>query len=585
MSDRQDPWAPGGDWPSSPPPPPPPAPPVELDGPIATDTTEVRSGGVGARIVAIGVGASLLLGGGAFAATQMGGTGGGESAQAAVEELFDALGDEDLLGMLAALDPGERDTLRQPTEQLFEELERMEVVDDFDLDGVPGIDLEFDGLTFRTEEILPGLERVYLTGGTASFAVDGAELPVGDFLADTFDRFGVDHASFREEEADEPVGSDETFLVARETDDGWRVSLGYTAAEAARIASGRPVPATGMAPIGSESPAAAVEGFLRAATELDVRGLVGRLSPDEARALHHYWPVLVDEADLPTSDDLDADVTLTDLELDADEDGDRAVVSIRSIGLDVVADDFVGGGTYADGCVSLRGDALDEVREGLETDFDHQLAGDSICLDDLEEIFEDAMAELEGSGIDGFSGAFPGFGDDVPTFGITTTRVDGEWYIAPIRTGADLGISALRLIDREDLEAAVDAVEDFFGEGFFSGGSVGGGFVPPGLEDLDDLDSLDDLDDLGSSSETFEEVGEPIDPGAPTTEARTSALVEELIFMFSGDEQVTACVLVELDATAQPGQLEELADAYAYDFEPSPEVQDLLFSALEACGG
>jgi len=477
------------------------------EAPAAMDGGEVRRGGLGARIVAAGVGLALLGGGLAFAATQAGSGGGSGSPEEAVSRLFDALSDEDVLGVLAALDEGERDTLREPTEALFEELERLEVLDDFELTGVPGIDLDFDGLTFRTEPIAQGLTRVHLTGGTASFAVDGTELPVGDFLADALDRFGVDHTELDEREEDEVSADDDVFLVARETADGWRVSLGYTAVEAIRMDLGRPVPATGMAPVGADSPEAAVEGLLRAAAAVDVRGIVARLSPHELGALQHYWPVLVDDADLPTADDVGATIELTDLELEADTDGDRAVVAIRAIGADVTTDDFEGGATLADGCITLRGDAYESVRDEVDID------DETICQDELDEILGEAMAGAT-FGMEGLDELLaPGSDGGVEGLGITTTRVDGRWYVAPVRTVADLGLAMLRTVDREDLEAVVDAIDGFFGEGFFGGGSVGGGFVPPGMTgDFDDLGTLEELegfegiDDLGSFEEELEDL-------------------------------------------------------------------------------
>ena len=55
------------------------------------------------------------------------------------KELFEAMADEDVLGLIATLDAGERDTIAGPVEQLFDELERLEVLDDsFQLDGVDG---------------------------------------------------------------------------------------------------------------------------------------------------------------------------------------------------------------------------------------------------------------------------------------------------------------------------------------------------------------------------------------------------------------------------------------------------------------
>lgn len=580
MSDHDDVWRrPDGDIP--PPPPPPPAPPIDPLAPAAVEQSHVRRGGLGARVGAIALGALLLVGGVAFAATQVGGSGGNDSPEDAVAQMLDALSDEDLLGVLASLDPGERDTLRQPAEDLFAELERLEVVDDsFELTGIDGLDLAFSDVTYRTEPIVDGLARVYVTGGRASFAVDGRELPVGDFLADALERFGVDPADLQESDAEDDLASDDTFLVARDTGDGWRVSIGYTAVEAARGSMGAPVPATGMQAIGAASPEEAVEGLLRSATALDLRGAVGRLSPHEFAALHHYWPVLVDEADLPSADDLGVSVELTDLELDADTDGDRARVFIRSIGVDVVAEDFAGGGTVADGCVVLRGDALAAAQEELGLD------DDTICRDDIQGLLEDAMDEagaMSGMGIGGLEDLMgAGLDAEQPAFGITTTKIDGQWYVAPIRTFADLGTAALRTVEREDLEAAVDAVEELFGGGFFGGGMLGGGFMPPGL-----TDEFGDFDDGGwSEYEEFEDIGEPIggDPQG-VLDPGTERILSELAQGATGDPEAAQCVLAQLQRTDDAFLLFELADAHRYEFEPSAEAQDLFFAALEACGG
>src|SRR5690606_2965796 len=142
-------------------------------------------------------------------------------------------------------------------------------------------------------------------------------------------------------------GAGETFLAVRDTGDGWRISLGYTAAEVARMRTGSPVPAPGggLAPIGADTPEAAVEGFLRAAVGLALEGVVARLSPGELRALHDCWPVLVAGSDLPTAADVPADIELTDLSLRSTTDGDRGQVFIDSIGVDVVTEDFEGGAT------------------------------------------------------------------------------------------------------------------------------------------------------------------------------------------------------------------------------------------------
>lgn len=475
------------------------------EGVVPTLTIEseapVRRGGIGGRLVAGAVGALVLVGGVGFAAAQLGG-GSDRTPEQAVEELFDAIADEDVLGVLATLDPGERDTLTSRVEGFFGELERLQVLDDsFELGGVSGVDLEFSDLTFRTEQVRDDLVRVYLTGGTASYDVNTDELPVGDFLADTFDRLGVEYRGHQDSDSDTltPDEADDTFLVVRDSGDGWRISIGYTAVEAARAQSGAPVPSpgSGLVPVGADSPEAAVDGFLRAAAALDVPGVVARLSPDELGALQDYWHVLVQPDDLAVVDELDVDIELTDLELRADEDGDRAQVFVDAFGVDVTADGTTGGATVADGCISLRGEAQAALEE-----LDVEDPSAPLCRDDLEELAAAAMEEMGPVSAFGFLGPDSSALDpdaEVPTIGITTAKVDGQWYVAPIGTFADTGLAVLEVLDREDLESAVDAVESFFGGAFFGGGMVGGGFVPPGM-----------TSEEGVTIEEFDAIGEPL---------------------------------------------------------------------------
>lgn len=585
MSDRpEDPRMPES------PPTAPPAPAGTLD---LTSETSVRSGGIAGRVVAGAFGVALLVGGVAFAATQAGGDGGAGDPEAAVRQMFDAIAAEDVLGVVGTLDPDERDAIAGPVEQLFEELERLEVLDEsFELDGISGIDLEFEDLAFRTEAVRDDLVRVHLTGGTASYAVDTDEIPVGDFLVDTFDRFGVDYPGIQESDSEvlDPEQSGDTFLVARDTGDGWRISLGYTAVEATRMGmdAGIPVAGAGLEPVGAGSPEEAVEGFLRAAATLNVEAAVARLSPRELRAVHDYWPVLADDADLPTPEDLDAEIELTDLELRSETGGDRARVFVDSIGVDVVGEDFVGGGTIAGGCIEVRGD----VRESFEEE-DVDLPEGPICKDDIESILDDATDDADlGMGLGRF-GMLGGLGDlglgeeETPEIGITTVRIDGEWFVAPLGTFADLGLAVLETVQRQDLDAMADGVEELF-DGFTGGFS----------SDFEDLEDLEDLgDDLGSweESEDVEASAEPFDDptldqgfgeaGAATVGPAGEKLLRELLATFTFDPAVVECTLGELYASATGEQVYELADAHQYDFEPSPETQEALFIALEACGG
>jgi hypothetical protein len=470
-------------------------------------------------------------------------------------------------------------------QDLFAELERLEIVSDsFELTGISGIDLEFEDLTFRTEPVMDGLARVHLTGGTASYDIDSSELPIGDFLAETLDRFGVDYEGYRDSDS-EPIteGDDDTFLAVRETGDGWRVSIGYTAAEAARISMGKPVPAVGLTPVGADSPEAAVDGFLHAAAALDIRAVVARLSPHEVGALQHYWPVLVEPGSIPDADELGVQITLSDLEYRSRTDGNRAQVFIDSFGIDIVDEDGTeGGATIADGCITLRGEAAEVVQEELDA------PDGPLCEEELRELFAEAMAESGAMGFDfdDFDLMLPDADGDVPAIGITTTKFDGQWYVAPIRTYADVGIELLRLVEREHLESVLDAIEDFFG-GFGGGFGFGGSF-----ETFEDFGT--EIGEWEDWDETWDEDWAPhesfeddlwSDDAMGTSGVRTDALVEELVWLFAGDTEVVGCVLSELKATATPNQLAELADSYVYDIDPSPATWDLFQAALGACGG
>ena len=586
MSDRpEDHGLSGGEPPMAPPPPPSPAGAVDLE-----SSTPVRSRGIGGRVAAGALGVALLLGGVAFAATQVGSDGGASDPEAAVEEMFEAIAAEDVLGVLATLDPAERDAISRPVERLFAELERLDVLDEsFDLAGVAGVDLEFEGLELEAREIRDDLYRVHLMGGTASYSVNTDQIPVGEFLTDTFERFGVEYRGIQESDSEalDPDATGDVFVVVRDTGDGWHVSLGYTAVEAARLDMGAPVPAggAGLKAIGAASPEEAVEGFLEALVAVDIEGAVARLSPGELGAVHDYWRVLVADADLPTAADVPADIELTDLELRSTEDGDRGQVFIDSIGLDVVTEDFEGGGTIARGCIEVRGD----IRPTLEEEgFD--LPEGPICQEDIEEILEEVTGEagLGLSPLGGLDALTLGNGD-TPDLGIAvvhfddTDRIEGGWFVAPLGTWTDLGLAMLETLERKDLDAMVDAVEGFFG-GFSE--AVGGGFMPPGMED--DFEEFEDFGDVEASTEVFSDVGDPIygDPGtAGSVDTATEGVLIEMLGAITGDPAVADCALDELYATARIDQLYEIAESYEYDYEPSAETQDVFFAALTACGG
>ena len=556
-------WA-GADGPPPPPPPPPsagvqPALTLESEGAVGK-----RPGGVGGRAAVAIIGVLLLVGGTLFAVTQVGSSGPG-SAEEAVQEMLDAVAAEDVVGMLAALDPGERDALRPPVEDLFEELKRLEVVDpSLELTGIQGFDFLFEDVVLRSEPVRDDLVRVYFDGGTMTSSVTGEELPIGDFVADTLERFDTDISELDESETQE-LQADDTFFVARNGDDGWRVSIGYTLAELARIDAGVPLPAPGITPIGADSPTAAVDGMARAMADLDLRGMIARLSPAEMAALQDYAGLFIDEAEAEMAEEAaSVDVTIDDLVLRAEEDGDRASVFIDRVAFTVVVEGESVSIEVDESCLTVSGPLVEE--DLRDTPFEDG----PVCADDMAELYQDmlGMSGLEDSDVE--LPSFPAI--ETPSVGITTMQVDGQWYVAPVSTYMDGAVSVLRVLERSHLDAFVDFVEEMMGA-----------FMMPTEETFSEVgESIpDDFGETGESGEfEFESESElgsdgPIDFVA----------LEELALAYTGGDRATAdCVVQEL-ALAPWDLVLELTDAWTYEYQPEPEAEQLLLDTIDVCSG
>lgn len=566
-----DPWNPDGSadddpvLPDGPPPPPGAAfdPDQILLDPAEVMTTETTSSsGIGMRVVAGIVGLVLLVGGIGFAVANLGEDDG--SPEEAVDEFFAAIADEDVLGMLAALDPGEREAMLDPLQDFVAELERLEVLDpSFALDGVDGFDLEFRDLTYRTEEVRDGLVRVHLVTGTVTYAFESAEFPVGDFVTDTLERFEVDW-DISESDADAIAAEDDdAFLAVRNGSDGWRVSIGYTIAEQARREAllAPPDPALGLVALGAETPEGAVEGFLRAATILDVEGMVARLSPNELRALHEYWPLVYDDDAVPAPEELGVNITLDRIDLRSDVDGDTALVYIDGFDVRVEADGMVFGLDVGDGCFEITGDL-----DALEVP--EEFRG-PLCQDDIDDLFEEFNAQFEqsvdGTGIGQLADGFPEIDPSrQPDLGIVTHRVDGGWYLAPMSTSMQTTVAALSVIDRAHLDAFVDIV-DAFTQAFLGPVTFSDDF---GLEGAFPDDAFDS----------------PI-LGTPELDPETQAALEQLAQLIAPDADGAACFLDSLYFFASTQQLEELARAFREDDDPSEDARQAFDFAVQSCGG
>jgi hypothetical protein len=364
-----------------------------------------------------------------------------------VRAMIEAAERGDAIGILEQLEPGERDALRDPLVAITSELNRLGILEGASLSKLSGYELDVTDLELEASEVADGIQSVRITSGTSTYSVDPSEFPVGPFV--------------RELTGDEPLGekdSGESDIRSESEDDEvvvvkrggrWYVSIGYTIAESARRAVGVTIAdmGPGVTADGADSPEDAVRDLLMALSELDVRRMIELLPPGEMGALQAYAGLFIEEAEGAAHlAGRSASIAIPKLDLDADTDGSRSLVTVRDIEIEATVD---GGGTfsYKDGCLRFGGPGQDPIR---------------ICEgDDPSEIVQNYL------GVTGFPMPDLAETPEMPAFsflkkqidlGFTTTRVDGKWYVSPVRTWLDSTATVLEAFEPGDLDLARDWV-------------------------------------------------------------------------------------------------------------------------------
>lgn len=396
--------------------------------PEATPLVPVSKGRskVLSRMVPVVVGLGLVAGGGIYGVSALtgGAQGGADSATAAVESMFTAFENEDVLGVIDSLTPAERDVMVQPMQDIAVEMQRLGIASDsMDLAKIEGVDFEIQGLELKAKPLSEDVVAVYITGGTLTSSADPALLPVGDELARIVEDLGGDPID--EIEAPEPETEDlggDVPIVAIKRNGRWGVSLGYTIAENARLDAGESLPDFGadeVVPVGGDTPEAAIEGMMGAVDDGDLAGALGYVDPEEMAALYDYAPLFLDDAQ-EGADAVGDAMKLTSLDLVATGSGDRRQVIIQGFSADVDADGETGSITWDGECAVIETDV-----ESIDT-----------C-----DLADDA------SGAAAFG--FDQLSSDVA---FSVHKVDGRWYVSPTRTVLDQLVSGLRKVDDDTLQ-------------------------------------------------------------------------------------------------------------------------------------
>ena len=395
---------------------------------ILPQTEPARAPVQGPRIVALWFSVFALLAGGVFGALYLSGEGAG-SPEEAVQQMFDAIADEDAIGVFESLAPSERDPYLDNLPKLVDELQRLGILGgDASLSSIKGVDLSFSDLRFTSKSLGEGVSTVTIAGGTARYRVVPRDLPLGDFVKDIIG----EELPAEPQTGSEPVTSDDPDserIVTVEEDGRWYVSMHYSLAEAARLDGGAPVPTfgKGLQAKGESTPEKAVEALLRAGVALDVQRIIELLPPDEGKALRDYAPLFIDDAKQAAGES-GFKASITSLDLEADRSGGHAVVQAKRFAVAFEMTDFSGTIAFDGKCVTVDGPDI-PPNEGR------------FCPEDQDApaVITDLAARM-------------------PASGFVAVEHDGSWYVSPTRTLLESVVTVFKTLHRSDL----DALRDFF---------------------------------------------------------------------------------------------------------------------------
>jgi hypothetical protein len=400
-------------------------------------------GGRGRKVAMAVIGVIALLATG-VAITQFLAADGAASPEAAVQAFFDAVDDEDALGVLESLAPSEREVLVPSVQALADQLTDLDVAgDDLDLEKVGGLDIQIKDLELRMQGLHPNVAAVKITGGTIATSATFRDLPMGKVL----------DAALEEQDGrdlDETVKGSEPLnftLAAVKGDEGWHVSLLYSIAEAERVSDGSPVPdfGNGIPARGADSPRAAVDAMVAAFNEGDSDRMIELTPADTMAVLHDYGPgLLVDDT--------------------GDEEDDGSASRLEDVKLGEPE------GSGATRRLPLEGYRYVERYDDEETSIVYD--GSCITFDFSGDLGEDAERPVEpqrecldGSGRDENQESVELFGEPAPfgplLFGPGTAEVvvverGGAWYVDPSRSLIDSMLLNLERMSPSQVDRMVE---------------------------------------------------------------------------------------------------------------------------------
>jgi hypothetical protein len=434
--------------------------PLVADDPLPVYATPVASKrGRGKLLGAVAAGVMLLGGAGTALAIRANSQSGATSPEAAVQSMMDSIEAGDWLGAMETMPQGERQFYVKVVEQSMSEAKRLGFLADAgSARKVSGIKIDFKDITMQSLTVNDRVARVSITGGSVTSDITASELPIGDVLSKLM---GRDNATMTDQHNEQTITpNDDTskgFIGTVKDDEGWHVSLMYTAAENAR--GRKAMPRVAIAAKGAATPEGAVEEMVQAGLSADVNRVLELIDPKEGAVFHDYGQLLVDavnENDVDTTDW----PKVEELQLTSTPGDWGTVVGLKKIVM-VSTNSYDGSkdkvtseqsGDCANVTMETDGEVMD-TQKLCATDMQDAFlnGGANSCEEDDIACARDNVAQDVLRAVWGRAAANP------YQSGVVVHQIDGKWYVSPSSTVASAIFRLTKLVERSDVEKMLNA--------------------------------------------------------------------------------------------------------------------------------
>jgi len=380
-------------------------------------------------LVGAGTGTSLALSSHSAA--------GASTPAGAVSNLFTALGNSDVIGMLDAVVPGERDAIEPGLQDIFDQLKRLGILSaGADLGDLTGLSAQYKGFTTGTDQLSAGVAAVTLTGGAVTGSVDPSQVPLASYFKDL-----LGAALGGKPQTGTSSSTSPLVLGTEEVGGSWYVSLGYTIAINALKDGGRsealPAAVAALQARGASTPQGAVQDLFNDVSNLDLEGLLADLPPDEMTALDAYAPDWLPKAQsVIGSVKGDVSIAFGNLTFTTQSLNDGTLVQIgKGMTIDVSARGVQV--NYANGCftATYQGQTTHECR-----------SQESQANDKILQVLPPAVQSIVGR-----------ISSATPDLGFVTVEENGSWFVSPVRTVLQEISASLALFQPSDIQTFISS--------------------------------------------------------------------------------------------------------------------------------